>query len=104
MRPNPGYILKSSLFYRLRCELQMMLTEPKIPILILCCSQYNSNDPNAEYFDLNQFAAEMHLTQITENRPWAVFKVNATNMQGMETSLAWILHHLQYEKSIYMEN
>ena len=46
----------------------MMLTEPKIPILVLCCSQYNSTDPNAEYFDLNQFAAEMHLTQIAENR------------------------------------
>ena len=61
--------------YRLRCELQMMLTEPKIPILILCCSQYNSNDPNAEYFDLNQFAAEMHLTQITENRQSHYIKV-----------------------------
>ena len=81
----------------------MMLTEPKIPILILCCSQYNSSDPNAEYFDLTQFAAEMHLNEI-KNRPWAAFKVNATNMQGMETSLAWMLHHLQYEKRIYMEN
>ena len=98
-----GYIFTIDIdemnFTVLRCELEMMLTELDIPVLILCCS----SDTNGENFDLDHFATEMNLSQISDERPWAAFKVNAGNMKGVEKAFAWILHHLQYEKNVCSE-
>ena len=84
-------------------ELKMMLSVggSNAPVLILCC---DSDDTIAKSFDLNQFSVEMNLSQLAHNRPWAAFKINVTNMLGVETALAWILHHLQNAKSISSEN
>ena len=88
----------------LSSELKMMLSVggSNVPLLILCCD--SGNDTNAKKFDLNQFSVEMNLSQLAQNRPWAAFKINVTNMLGVETALAWILHHLQNAKSISSEN
>ena len=84
----------------LSCELKMMLTEAQKPLLILCCSC----DDNVKDFDLNQFVSKMELNEIASCRPWAAFKVNVSNMLGVEMALAWILHHLQNVENTTLEN
>lgn len=89
-------LCKSELHIMLR-GVEVVVKHKIIPLLVLCCSNSTLEDGHDQDIDLVQLSKRLDLCKV--NRPWAIFKVDIGNMDGLEKSLDWILYHVQKQKA-----